>query len=320
MKIGNVIIENPVFLAPMAGVTDLPYRILVKEQGAGLLYTEMVSAKGLYYNNEKTTHLTDIDSKESPVALQIFGSDPRIMGEIAKKLNPYSFDILDINMGCPTPKITKNGDGSALMNHPKLAGKVIEEVVKNSNKPVSVKIRKGWDDTSINAVEIAKVAEDKGAKAVAIHGRTREEFYSGRADWNIIRKVKENVCIPVIGNGDITSPQDAKKMMDETLCDAVMIGRSAQGNPWIFSRTIHYLKKGELLPDPTPKEIISMILKHMEMTVVYKGERIGIKEMRKHIAWYTKGLRDATKIRTKVNKLETQSQVKELLRKYLKSL
>ncbi|MCR1899061.1 tRNA dihydrouridine synthase DusB [Irregularibacter muris] len=314
MKIGNLIIDNPVFLAPMAGVTDLPYRILVKQQGCGLLYTEMISAKGLYYNNEKTSNLTEIHPKEKPVALQIFGSEPEVMGKIAEQLNAMDFEILDINMGCPTPKITKNGDGSALMKNPKRAGEIIKAVSKASKKPVTVKIRRGWDDTSINAVEMAKIAEESGAKAIAIHGRTREQFYSGQADWSIIKEVKDKVSIPVIGNGDITSPELAKAMIDQTGCDAIMIGRAAQGNPWIFRRTVHYLKTGELLPEPTPGEIVDMILKHMELTIQYKGERVGIREMRKHISWYTKGLEGSNKIRKTVNRLETQAEIKELLK------
>lgn len=317
MRIGNVEIENPVFLAPMAGVTDLPYRILVKEMGCGLLYTEMISAKGLYYDNEKTTKLLDIDKKEQPISLQIFGSQPEIMAEIAEQLNDMSFQILDINMGCPTPKITKNGDGSALMKKPKLAGEIIKAVVKTSKKPVTIKIRKGWDDNLINAVEMAIKAQEAGAKAIAIHGRTREQYYSGQADWDIIREVKKEVTIPVIGNGDIYSPESAKHMMEYTGCDAIMIGRAAQGNPWIFKRIIHYLKTEELLPLPSTKEIVAMIIKHMEMLVQYKGEKLAIREMRKHIAWYTKGLKNATILRRETNKLESQRQVTALLTDYL---
>lgn len=320
MEIGSITIENPVFLAPMAGVTDLPYRTLVKEQGCGLLYTEMVSAKGLYYENEKTENLMDIQEKEQPVAIQIFGSDPRIMGEISSRLNDSPFPIIDINMGCPTPKITKNGDGSALMKNPELAGKIIKSVSQASKKPVTVKIRKGWDDTLVNAVEIAQIAQESGARAVAIHGRTREEFYSGQADWDIIAEVKKKVSIPVIGNGDITSPQTAKNMFEKTGCDAIMIGRAAQGNPWIFKRINHYLKTGEVLPAPTTHEVISMILRHMKMLVEYKGERVGIREMRKHISWYTKGLKNSTQIRREINTLETQKEGIDLLQQYLNNL
>lgn len=320
MKIGNVYIDNPVFLAPMAGVTDLPYRTLVKEQGCGLLYTEMVSAKGLFYQNEKTTNLMDIDQKEKPIAIQIFGSDPEIMGEIAQGLNNSPFQIIDINMGCPTPKITKNGDGSALMKNPQLAGQIIEAVSQTSKKPVTVKMRKGWDESLVNAVEMAQIAERAGAKAVAIHGRTREQFYNGQADWNIIREIKKNVSIPVIGNGDITSPQKAKEMFAYTGCDAIMIGRAAQGNPWIFKRTIHYLRIGELLSEPTPGEIVFMMIRHMEMLVQYKGEKVGIREMRKHIAWYTKGLKNSTRLRREANKLQTKEEMEGLLQKYLNAI
>ncbi len=316
MKIGDVLIEKPVFLAPMAGITDLPYRILVKEQGCGLLYTEMVSAKGLYYNNERTSDLLEVDEREKPIALQIFGSDPEIMGEVAKELSSKPFQILDINMGCPTPKITRTQDGSALMKQPRLARRIIEAVVASSQKPVTIKIRKGWDQYSVNAVEMAVLAEEAGAKAVAVHGRTREQYYSGRADWDIIREVKRNLTIPVIGNGDIDSAESAKRMFEHTGCDAIMIGRAAQGNPWIFKRVIHYLETGECLPNPSTQEIIDMIIRHMEMLVAHKGERIGIREMRKHISWYTKGLKHSTKIRRAVSRMESIQEVRSLLDQY----
>ena len=316
MKIGDVLIEKPVFLAPMAGITDLPYRILVKEQGCGLLYTEMVSAKGLYYNNERTSDLLEVDEREKPIALQIFGSDPEIMGEVAKELSSKPFQILDINMGCPTPKITRNQDGSALMKQPRLARRIIEAVVASSQKPVTIKIRKGWDQYSVNAVEMAVLAEEAGAKAVAVHGRTREQYYSGRADWDIIREVKRNLTIPVIGNGDIDSAESAKRMFEHTGCDAIMIGRAAQGNPWIFKRVIHYLENGECLPNPSTQEIIDMIIRHMEMLVAHKGERIGIREMRKHISWHTKVLKHSTKIRRAVSRMESIQEVRSLLDQY----
>ncbi|MDE4542655.1 tRNA dihydrouridine synthase DusB [Thermoanaerobacterium sp. R66] len=312
MYIGDVEIKNNVFLAPMAGVTDKPYRRICSEMGCGFTYTEMVSAKGLYYGSENTEFLTDIDDDEN-VALQIFGSDPYIMGEIAKRLNASNAKVIDINMGCPTPKIVKNGDGSALMLKPDLAESVIKAVVKNSIKPVTIKIRKGWDDDHINAVEIAKMAENCGVKAVAVHGRTREQFYSGNADWDIIKKVKDNLKIPVIGNGDVFSPEDAKRMIDETGCDAVMVGRGAEGNPWIFKRILYYLNTGEILPEPTVSEKIDMILRHLDMMIEYKGEQIGILEMRKHIAWYLKGIRGASKIKQMVFTMSNYKEVKDLL-------
>ncbi|MGF7397480.1 tRNA dihydrouridine synthase DusB [Thermoanaerobacterium thermosaccharolyticum] len=312
MYIGDVEIKNNVFLAPMAGVTDKPYRLICKDMGCGFAYTEMVSAKGLYYGSENTEFLTDIDDEEN-VALQIFGSDPYIMGEIAKRLNTSNAKTIDINMGCPTQKIVKNGDGSALMMHPDVAENVIKAVVKNSIKPVTIKIRKGWDDDHINAVEIAKMAESCGVKAVAIHGRTREQFYSGRADWDIIKKVKDNLKIPVIGNGDIFTPEDAKRMIDETGCDAVMVGRGAEGNPWIFKRILHYLNTGEILPEPTVSEKIDMILKHLDMMIDYKGEHVGILEMRKHIAWYLKGIRGSSKIKQMVFTMSNYKEIKDLL-------
>ncbi|MCX7843409.1 MAG: tRNA dihydrouridine synthase DusB [Clostridia bacterium] len=318
MKIGNVTLENNIFLAPMAGVTDMPFRILCKEQGCGLVYTEMVSAKGMHYNDEKSFKLTEIAKEEKPAAVQIFGSDPDIMAGIAEKLNNSDASIIDINMGCPTPKITKNGEGSALMKKPELIAKIIKSVAKASVKPVTVKIRKGWDESSVNAVEIAKIAEENGAKAIAVHGRTREQFYSGKADWSIIRKVKEAVSIPVIGNGDVAKPQDAERLLDETGCDAVMIGRGAQGNPWIFRRALHYLGTGEMLPEPSPEEKINTVIRHMNMLVELKGEHTGICEMRKHVAWYIKGMKNAAAARDTIFKLNSADEIirtlKELLR------
>lgn len=303
MKIGNVELENNVFLAPMAGITDKVYRVLCKEMGCGLVYSEMVSAKGIKFNNKNTTQLLEVDPRERPCAIQIFGSDPDVMGNIAENLNQYDdIDILDINMGCPAPKIVKNGEGSALTLNPELLGKIVKSVSQASNKPVTIKFRKGFDDNHINAVEIAKIAEENGAAAVTVHGRTREQYYSGKADWEIIRQVKNAVkTIPVIGNGDIFCAEDAKRMIDQTGCDAVMIGRGCQGNPFIFKQTVYYLKTGELLPNPTYEERLNLAHRHLDMIVDFKGEHIGVQEMRKHLGWYIKGMPHSAEMRVKIN-------------------
>ena len=313
LKIGNVELENRYILGPMAGVTDLPFRLLCREQGAGLLCMEMVSAKAIYYNNRNTESLLEIHPNEKPVSLQLFGSDPKIMSEIAKRIEERPFAILDVNMGCPVPKVVKNGEGSALMKDPKLVYEIVSALVKAIEKPVTVKIRKGFDDDHVNAVEIARIAEEAGAAAVAVHGRTREQYYSGKADWDIIRQVKEAVSVPVIGNGDVTSPQKAAELVRLTGCDGIMIARGAQGNPWIFSEMIHWEETGELPSRPDKDEVREMMLRHARLQLEYKGEFSGIREMRKHVAWYTKGLKGAARLREKVNDVESLEELENLL-------
>lgn len=315
MKIGNVELSSPVILGPMAGVTDLPFRLICMEYGAGLLVTEMVSAKALHYKDKKSARLMEIREEERPVALQLFGSDPEIMGSVVEQINNHNHDILDINMGCPAPKIVNNGDGSALMKTPELAKAVIESVVKASTKPVTVKIRKGWDENLINAVQIATIAEEAGAAAVAVHGRTRDQFYTGKADWKIIKDVKDALTIPVIGNGDIFSIDDAIQMREQTGCDGLMIARGAQGNPWLLKQVSHYLKTGEKLPHPTREEKIKEALRHFNLLVDYKGEHIGVLEMRKHAAWYLKGIRGGAVIRNEINRATDPDMLRSLLLK-----
>ena len=305
LKIGNVELENNLILAPMAGVTDLPFRLLCKEQGCGLMYTEMVSAKAILYKNRNTGPLMEVRPEEEPVALQLFGSDPEIVSDIAAQVEDGPYAFIDINMGCPVPKIVNNGEGSALMKNPKLVEEILTALVKKVKKPVTVKFRKGFDDDHINAVEIARIAESCGVSAVAVHGRTRAQFYSGKADWDIIRQVKEAVKIPVIGNGDIFTPEDAKRMLYETGCDGLMIARGAKGNPWIFSRTLHYLETGELLGPPDKEELKETILRHAQLQIQFKGEYLGLCEMRKHLSWYKVGLPHSSSLRNDVNQTET---------------
>ena len=311
LKIGDVVLGNNVILAPMAGVSDLPFRLLCKEQGAGLLGMEMVSAKAIMYNSKNTEALMEIHPDEMPVSLQLFGSDADIISEMAKRIEDRPFSILDINMGCPVPKVVNNGEGSALMKNPALVREIVSKTVETVRKPVTVKIRKGFDGEHANAVEIAKAAEDAGAAAVAVHGRTREEFYSGKADWKIIAEVKKAVNIPVIGNGDVTDGESAKRMLEETGCDGVMIGRAARGNPWIFREVTAYLENGRKEPRPEAEEVKDVILRHAELQTRYKGEYIGIREMRKHIAWYTAGYPHSAKFRGRINEIEGMEELRK---------
>jgi tRNA-dihydrouridine synthase B len=320
IKIGNVAIFHPVVLAPMAGTTDLPFRRLVKELGCGLICTEMISDQGLLHNNEATNKMLEFHEGERPISMQLFGSDPESMARAAKIVASTGVDIVDINMGCPTPKIVKNGEGSALMRNPALAYDIIRAVVKAIDQPVTVKIRKGWDEHCVNAVEMARMAEQAGAMAIAVHGRTREQFYAGRADWQIIAQVKDAVSIPVIGNGDIRSPQDAKSMMEMTGCDAVMIGRAAQGNPWIFPATIHYLATGNLLAQPSASDKMDIFWHHFEMLIENKGVYTAVREMRKHAAWYTKGYPHAAKYRVLFNHVETVEEFRAVFAKIIRDL
>lgn len=318
MRIGNVELENNIFLAPMAGVTDLAFRILCKEMGAGLVVSEMVSSKGLYYNDSSTRNLLKVDPKERPIAIQIFGSDPRIMAYIVETyLNPREdIDIIDINMGCPTPKIVKNNDGCALMKNPSLVREILRAVVKVANKPVTIKIRMGWDEESINGLEIGKIAEEEGVSALTVHARTRDMLYSGKADWQYIKILKESLRIPVIGNGDIFEPEDAIKMLEITNCDGVAIARGAQGNPWIFRRIL-YLMEGKDAPPPGLDEIIYTCIRHLNLLCSIKGERVGVREMRKHAAWYLKGQRNSNEIKNLLNTIESRVEMEKVLLDYL---
>ena len=309
LVIGKVALDNPVILAPMAGVTDLPFRLLCKEQGAGMVCMEMVSAKAIYYHNKNTEELMQIHPGEHPVSLQLFGSDPQIVADMARAIEERPFDILDFNMGCPVPKVVNNGEGSALMQDPELAKQLLGALVKAVQKPVTVKIRIGFDENHCNAAEIAKIAESCGVAAIALHARTRAQYYSGKADWEWIRRVKETVRIPVIGNGDVDSPQSAAAMLRETGCDGVMIGRAAQGNPWIFRETAEYLKSGRLLPRPDNREKRETVLRHAALQMQYKGEYTAVREMRKHLAWYTAGMPHSARFRQAINTMETMEEL-----------
>ncbi len=320
LKIGNVTVNGKLILAPMAGVTDLPFRVLCKEMGADLIYTEMVSAKGIYYDNKNTEALLQVLEEERPVALQLFGSDPKLMAEMAKKIEPRNFDILDINMGCPVPKVVNNMEGSALLTNPKLVGEIVKSVSSAIEKPLTIKIRKGFGKDECNAVEIAKIIEDNGAAAIAIHGRTREQYYTGEADWEVIAKVKEAVSIPVFGNGDVTSPELAQKMLDYTNCDAVMIARGVRGNPWLFKQIKEYFETGSYEAKPSIEEVVKTIKRHARLQVQYKGEYTGIREMRKHVAWYTTGYHESSRLRSRVNEIESIESLDALLDEYLECI
>lgn len=315
LTIGNVTLKNNIILAPMAGVTDLPFRLLCAGQGSGLQCMEMVSAKAILYNNKNTDALMEIHPDEVPVSLQLFGSDPQIMADMAKRIEDRNFAILDINMGCPVPKVVNNGEGSALMKDGVLVGKIVESIVQSISKPVTVKIRKGFNDELVNAPEIAKIAEESGASAVTVHGRTREQYYAGKADWDIIAAVKDAVSIPVIGNGDITDGESAKAMMERTGCDGVAIGRAVRGNPFIFREIIHYLETGKEMAKPSYDERLETIIRHASLQLEYKGEYTGVREMRKHIGWYSAGIPGAAKYRGMVNEMETMDDVVEVARK-----
>ncbi len=317
LKIGQVCLHGNVILAPMAGVTDLPFRLLCKEQGADLICTEMVSAKGIMYNNKNTEDLLRINDRERPVSLQLFGADPDIISEQAKRIEERNFDILDINMGCPVPKVVNNGEGSALLNNIPLAAKIIEKTVKAIDKPVTVKFRKGFRENDMQAVALAKAAEEAGAAAVAVHGRTREQYYSGKADWDVITSVKQAVSIPVIGNGDVVTPQDAQAMLTQTGCDGIMIGRAARGNPWIFYQIKEYLQSGKEIAKPSFRVVCEMILRHARMQTEWKGEKRGILEMRSHAAWYTAGYPHSAALRREMNDIETYQKLEELLKNWM---
>ena len=319
LKIGNVELENNLILAPMAGVTNLPFRIVCKDYGAGMVCTEMASAKAMFYNDQKTKRLFDTEGEKRPISFQVFGSELESMAYAVKYMSDFA-DIIDINMGCPAPKVVKNGDGSKLLLDLKKAQEIIETAVKNSKVPVTVKFRKGWDKENIVAVNIAQIAEQAGASAVTIHGRTRSEFYTGKADWDIIKKVKQSVNIPVIGNGDIVDEESALQMFEQTGVDGIMIGRGSFGNPWIFRNIKHYLETGEKLPQPTNNEKLEVMEKHIELAVKEKGEDVAIKELRKHIAWYTKNLKNSSEFRNSINKVEKKEELISKLEEYFKTL
>lgn len=317
LNIGGVTLKNNIILAPMAGVTDLPFRLLCARYGSALQCMEMVSAKAIMYNNKNTEALLEIHPEEMPVSLQLFGSDPEIMAAQAKRIEERPFAVLDINMGCPVPKVVNNNEGSALMKDGRLVGRIVESIVKAIDKPVTVKIRKGFDDEHVNACEIAHIAQESGASAITVHGRTREQYYAGEADWDIIACVKQAVNIPVIGNGDVRCGKDAKRMLESTGCDGVAIGRAVRGNPFIFREVIHYLETGEELPPPDRDEKVAVILEHATLSMEYKGEYTAVREMRKHIGWYSSGIKGGSKLRGRINEMETMEDLKEVVKCFM---
>ncbi len=318
--IGQVKLKNPLISAPMAGVSNLAYRLLAKEAGAALVCTEMVSAKGLLMMPLKTQRILALSPLEKPVSVQLFGSEPRLMAEAAGIVESLGADLIDINMGCPVPKVIKAGEGCALMRNLSLSGEIIKAVVDAVKIPVTVKIRKGWDDTNINALEAALTAQEKGAAAVTVHGRTRVQLYGGNADWEIIRKVASALDIPVIGNGDVFLPEAAARMLAETGCAAVMIGRGGLGNPWLFKRAAYYLQRGEILPPPSPAEKVKLVFRHMDMLIELKGERVAVREMRKHACWYIKGLENAAGVRREICRASGRAELEAVLKNFLFSL
>jgi tRNA-dihydrouridine synthase B len=317
MRLGKIELTNNLILAPMAGISDMPFRLLAKKMGAGLVYSEMISDKGLLYQNPHTLKMLAINPEERPVALQIFGSDPYSLAEAAKIVEQAGADIIDLNMGCPMPKIVKNGEGAALLKNPEIVFRIMQSVTAAVQTPVTVKIRKGWDNKVINAVEIAFLAEAAGIAAVSVHARTREEFYAGKSDWQIVKQVKEKVTIPVILSGDITTPQDAARALSETGCDGLMVGRSARGNPWIFRRILYYLQTGELLAEPDLPTRIKMLLTHFKLLIEHKGEHTAVREMRSHGAWYTKGLPNSSLLRLEINKASSKNEFVDIIERYL---